>query len=98
MTCFGSRVPRESSRGVRYLRARDHSREQTNVLRQKLKAEKIIKSYPQYGVLLDLDAYLEDPQIPGFSISDFINTSYEDFVVVKKVVLAKHGTQEVTNV
>ncbi len=79
-------------------RARDHSRDQTNVLRQKLKAEKIIKSYPQYGVLLDLDAYLEDPPIPGVSISDFINTSYDDFVAVKKVVLAKHGTHEVINV
>ncbi len=57
-----------------------------------------IKSHPQYRVLLDLDAHLEVPPIPGVSISDFINTSYEDFVVVKKVVLAKHGTHEVTNV
>jgi hypothetical protein len=83
---------------VRYPWARDHSREQTNVLRQKLKAEKIIDSYPQYGVLSDRDAYLEDLPISGVSISDFINASYEDFAVVKKVVLAKHVTQEVTDV
>ena len=49
------------------------------------------------GVLLDLDAYLEDPSMPGIAISDFINASHEDFVVIKDIVLAKRRTQEVTD-
>ncbi len=73
-------------------RARDYPRDQTRVIRQRLKAEKMVKSYPNYGVLLDLDAYLEDPPTPGVSISDFITTSHEDFAVVKKIVLAKRPT------
>ncbi len=53
-----------------------------------LKAKKKIEHYPQFGVLLDLDAYIEDPPYPDdLSISDFVTTAFEDFCRVKQTVL-----------
>jgi hypothetical protein len=53
-----------------------------------LKAQKKIQHYPHFGVLLDLDAYVEDPPYPdGLSISDFIATAFADFSEVKRTVL-----------
>lgn len=69
-------------------RAKDHSRDQKRVLLDKIKAERVIKSYPQFGVLVDLDAYIEDPPYPDdLSVSDFIATAAEDFGTVKALVL-----------
>jgi len=53
-----------------------------------LKAQKKISHYPHFGVLLDLDAYLEDPPYPdGLSISDFITRASEDFRDIQRTVL-----------
>lgn len=69
-------------------RARDHSRAQKQVLIDKLRAEKTIAHYPQFGLLLDFDAYIEDPPHPNeIPVSDFIANSFEDFQKTKKVVL-----------
>jgi len=69
--------------------AKKCSHGQRRVLIDKLKAEKKIKHYPQFGLLLDLDAYMEDPPYPdGLSVSDFVASSFDDFQKVQKVVLA----------
>jgi len=69
-------------------RARDSSHGQRQVLIDKLKAEKRIGHYPQFGLLLDFDAYIEDPPYPDeLPVSDFISNSFEDFQKTKKVVL-----------
>ena len=45
-----------------------------------LKAQKVVSSIPQFGVLLDLDAYIEDPPYPdALTISKFVSDSEEDF-------------------
>ena len=50
--------------------------------------KKIVQSFPQFGILVDLDAYIEDPPYPdGLSISDFVASASEDFSIVKKLVL-----------
>lgn len=59
------------------------------VLIDKLKSQKRVEHYPQYGVLLDLDAYIEDPPYPDhLSVSDFLATAFEDFNDVKRTILA----------
>ena len=71
-------------------RARDHWKAQKQVLLDQLKADKIVKSFPRFGLLLDLDTYIEDPPFPDdLSISDFIARSNEDSEVIKKAVLAE---------
>ena len=70
-------------------KARYEPQQQQKVLIDQLKADKKIKSYPQFGILLDLDAYIEDPAFPhSLSVSDFIADAFADFTEVKKVVLA----------
>jgi len=69
-------------------RAKDYSRGQKRVQIDKLKAEKRIRHYPQCGLLLDFDAYIEDPPHPDeLPVSDFIADSFEDFQETKKVIL-----------
>lgn len=59
------------------------------ILIDQMKAEKKIAHYPQFGVLLDLDAYIEDPPYPNdLSVSDFIATAFEDFNQLRRTVLA----------
>ncbi|MGW8257826.1 MAG: hypothetical protein ACWGMZ_10110, partial [Thermoguttaceae bacterium] len=41
-------------------RAREHWKDQKNILIQKLKAEKKVKSFPPLGIMMDMDAYIED--------------------------------------
>jgi hypothetical protein len=58
------------------------------ILIDKMKAKKKIEHYPQFGVLLDLDAYIEDPPYPdNISISDFVANAFDDFRQVKQTVL-----------
>lgn len=53
--------------------------------------EKTIDAYPSDGVLLDLDAYVEEPPYPtGLSVSDFVSGAVGDFQEIKKLVLAKN--------
>jgi len=73
-------------------KARDHRGEKgaRKVLIDKLKAERMIRNYPQFGVLLDLDAYIEDPPFPDeLSVSDFVANAAGDFENIKQVVLTK---------
>jgi hypothetical protein len=44
--------------------------------------------FPQYGLLLDLDASLEDPPYPdSISVSDFITRAERDFRDLTPIIL-----------
>lgn len=59
------------------------------ILIDKLKSQKKVDSYPQFGVLLDMDAYIEDPPYPNhLSVSDFLATAFEDFGDIRGPILA----------
>ena len=74
-------------------RAKDLPRNQRQVRIDRHKAEKRIRHYPQFGVLLDFDAYIEDPAYPDdVSVSDFIANSFEDFQNTREVVLEAAST------
>ena len=69
-------------------KAKDRHRGQKQVLIDQQKAKKTIGHYPQFGLLLDFDSYVEDPPYPDeFPISDFIANSFEDFQQAREVVL-----------
>lgn len=70
-------------------RARDASREQRQLMRDKLRANRIVKSFPHFGLLLDLDAYVEEPPIPDdLTIGSFVETAHADCTSIRKAVLA----------
>ncbi|MCR9234432.1 MAG: hypothetical protein NXI29_25820 [bacterium] len=72
-------------------RARDHPKDQKQVLIDQQKAKKMISRLPQFGLLLDLDAYIDDPPYPDdISISDFIGRTFEDFENVKSPILTSN--------
>lgn len=76
-------------------RARDYKKGQHQVALAKLRAEKTIESYPHFGVLLDMDAYIEDPPFPTpLSASDFVSKATEDFDKMQPVVLAGNESGE----
>ncbi len=69
-------------------KARDLPRNQKQALIEQLKAEKRIAHYPQLGVMLDIDAYLEDPPMfADLSVSDFITVAYSDMEQLKGEIL-----------
>jgi hypothetical protein len=70
------------------LHARTEYRSQKKVLLRKLRAKKLVEAYPDCGVLLDLDAYIDDPPFPdALSISDFIEAAFADFDAIKPTAL-----------
>ncbi len=75
-------------------RAREHWGEQKKVLIQKLKARKTIRAYPAQGIMLDMDAYLEDllsmKQIP---VVEFITTSAKEFRLIARAILVEADKQ-----
>lgn len=46
------------------------------LLREKIQANKAIKHFPEYAVLVDIDHSLDDPPYPQLDISDFILSNY----------------------
>jgi len=69
-------------------RARDHSKDQKQILIDQQKAKRMISRLPQFGLLLDLDAHIDDPPYPdNISISDFIGRAFEDFDNIKNPIL-----------
>ncbi len=80
-------ILRAAKTKARDLRGDKHAR---RALVDKLKAERMIQNYPQFGVLLDLDAYIEDPPYPdNLSASDFLANAVADFGALKTIVLQK---------
>ena len=52
---------------------------QNQALREKMKAERAIANYPLYGVLVDMDFFIEDPLVPDdLKIIDFITERGND--------------------
>ncbi len=73
-------------------KAREHHRDQRHILLDKMKAERIIKSYPQFGVLVDLDAFMEDPPYPdGPSVSTFVERAVSSFDTAKRALLEQRS-------
>jgi hypothetical protein len=71
-------------------RARDSWKDQKQLMIAKLRAKKIVDAYPADGLLLDIDAYVEEPPYPtGLSVSDFVSSAARDVQEIKKLVLAK---------
>ena len=63
---------------------------QDKVLIQKMKAQKAIKSYPVTGVMVDLDAYIEDVPFPAqISIHTFVDEAMTDFGVICDAILSQ---------
>jgi hypothetical protein len=55
-----------------------------------LKAKKVVSSFPPFGLLLDLDAFIEDPPFPDqLSVVDFITRAGDDFEAIKSLALVK---------
>jgi len=68
--------------------ARSLPRNQRQAMMDKLRAEKAIRSFPAFGIMLDIDAFVEDPPYPdGLSISDFIDGAVTDTQAVKQSML-----------
>ncbi|MFH1920708.1 MAG: hypothetical protein ABIP48_12565 [Planctomycetota bacterium] len=73
-------------------KARAHWKDQRQIMKDKLKAKKVIKAFPQFSLLVDLDAYMEEPPYPdGLSVSDFVHAANVDFREVLPLVLAAKG-------
>ncbi len=71
-------------------KAKDCPRNQRHVQLDKMKAERIVKSYPQFGVLVDMDAFIEEPPYPDeVSASTFISSAFKSFGDIKKELLEK---------
>ncbi len=67
---------------------RVQSKDQWKANLDHLKAKKAIDSFPRFGVLLDMDAYIDDPPYPdALSISTFVATAADDFAKLKTIVL-----------
>lgn len=50
---------------------------QKEAFMQKVKAKKIIDTFPQYSILVDIDSYVEDPPIGELKIMDFVKNTYK---------------------
>jgi hypothetical protein len=69
-------------------KARDRWKDQRKVLLAALKAQHMIKQFPQFGVLLDLDASIEEPPFPdSLSVSDFVSRAESEFRALMPRVL-----------
>jgi hypothetical protein len=74
------------------LKAREKWRDQRTVRVQALKAKKTIRSYPALGIMIDLDAYIEEPPFPGeLSCHDFVDQAVEDFSDIRNIVLQERS-------
>jgi len=52
---------------------------QRKILQEKMRAQKAIANYPLYGVLVDMDFFIEDPLVPDdLKIVDFITSREKD--------------------
>lgn len=63
---------------------------QRQALWDALKAKQMIKTKPKFGVSLELDSFITDPEIPDqLSICDFITTADQDIIELKKIILLR---------
>ena len=71
-----------------------HDKEQNKLLIQKMKAQKAIKAYPAAGMMIDLDAYIEEvPYSEQVSAISFIEDAMGDFGVICEAILSEEKPQ-----
>ncbi len=67
-----------------------HDKDQRKLLIQKMKAQKAIKEYPAAGVMIDVDAYIEDAPYPEqVSARTFMEDAMSDFEVICNAILSE---------
>jgi hypothetical protein len=67
-----------------------HPKDQKKVLVRQWKARKAVKAYPTVGIMIDLDAYIEDVPYPKeISVRTFIEGATEDFNVICSAILSE---------
>ena len=67
-----------------------YSKDQHKLLVQKMKARKAIKAYPATGVMIDLDAYVEDVPYPAqLSPISFVAGATRDFDLICGAILSE---------
>ena len=72
------------------VRARDHWTKQKQVLVDQLKAKKAIKAYPRMGIMVDMDAFIEDLQsAKQLPICRFIDGATIDFNKISSTILSE---------
>jgi hypothetical protein len=68
--------------------AHKHWKDQRKVLIQKMKAQKAVKAYPSVGIMVDLDAYIEEVPYPEqVSARTFIVEATKDIEVIREAIL-----------
>ena len=73
-------------------KAHRHSKEQRQVLIQQIKAQKAVKNYPQVGMMLDLDAYIEEAPYPDqVTPLKFIDDAKNEFQVIRDTILQEEN-------
>jgi len=71
-----------------------HEKGQDKLLIRKLKARKAITAFPAAGVMIDMDAYIEDAPYPEeISARTFVEGAMEDFDVIRDAVLSEEKRQ-----
>jgi hypothetical protein len=71
-------------------RAREHWKDQRTVLIERLKAKKAIKAYPPLGIMVDMDAYIEDvPSAKQVPICQFVSGAMRDFDSIMQAILVE---------
>jgi len=74
--------------------ARKHDKDQKKVLIQRMRAKKAIKTFPPVGIMIDLDAYIEDVPYPDeVSACAFIEEAAGDFEVICQTILSEENRQ-----
>jgi hypothetical protein len=69
-----------------------HEKGQDKILIQKLKAKKAIEAYPAAGMMIDLDAYIEDVPYPEvISVRTFVEGAMRDFDTIRDAILSEEG-------
>ena len=71
-----------------------HEKGQDKILIQKLKAKKAIDAYPAAGMMVDLDAYIEDAPYPDeVSARTFVEVAMKDFDIIGDAILSEEQLQ-----
>lgn len=73
-------------------RPRDQDRGQDRALRDKIRAERALKHVPPVAVLVDIDAYMEDPPIPqDLSIREFVANEVDAMRTAAEAIAQQRG-------
>nr|MBM4042060.1 hypothetical protein [Planctomycetota bacterium] len=69
-----------------------HPVDQKRMLYEKVKAQKLVRNYPEFGILVDTDHYIEEPPYPDrLKVSEFITSSFDSGREISENVLHLKG-------